>query len=209
MITHWPSEKASSLLITGILLKTEECRHIIDVDGETVLARLAPTCLIDLLPGDTVLAFRSNDNDDVATIISILERREMPRPTISFPEGVDLHVKGKPFHVTAEEGFILDASESVLTTKILHVSASRTSLLLNTLSAIADSIDFLSNKLEICSKWIRTQTINATKEIQGIDHTKSGQTIVETDSLYSVSSATTVISAQDLVKIDSSQIHLG
>ncbi len=209
MITHYHSEKASSLLFTGILLKTEECRHLIDVDGEPVLAKSSPTCLVDLLPGDTVLAFRSNDNDDVATIISILERRELPRLTITFPDGVDLHVKGKPFHVTTEEGFILDASESVITTETLHVSASRTKLLLNALSAIADSIDFLSNKLEICSKWVRTQAINASREIQSLDHTKSGQTIVETDSLYSVSSATTVISAQDLVKIDSSQIHLG
>ncbi len=184
---------------SAIVLGVSGSSLVIEIEGEPRPAIRAAGCLLDPQEGDTVLAYCGEEA--LPIVVSVLlsgeggEKRRM-----TFSGGVDISSDGE-IGITARR-FTGRFSECSLTGGTLSLAG-------EILSFTGRSIIHAGETLERVAGWLIDRARGASRHIEGVDRTLSGEILLETESMVSIQSRTTLISGSDLVKIDGDQVHLG
>jgi len=213
VLSHPPTR--SSLLI-AMVMEVSESGVAIELDGELVLATRSSGCLIDPRAGDQAVILIANDLFPVILAIIDPDPGEGQPRTMSFPGGVSILVSGAGLEIHSPKGFSLSSEQIEVkgkrcqgTFSELNVSGENLSFSGGVLSFVGRRITAIGRSIERVAEWISDHAHMSTRTIDTIDRSVSGQTQIESETVVSIASKTTLIQSQDLVKVDSDQIHLG
>lgn len=200
---------------SGVVLRKESDFFAVWFQDEELLVPRAAGCLLDPQPGDRVLLVCPSG--EVPLILSVLSRASGEKAQLSFPSGLDLSVAGKPLTFRASEGIGIETEKFFrVVCGECEVEAGRVSLTALTMSWAAESCSLVARTFRIAAQLfetlsghIETKAGSAHRRIDTVDHVQSGQTTLETESLFSLTAGSALIEARDLARIDSGQVHLG
>ncbi len=188
-----------TVLRTGTVLSVSGEVLTLEADGEVLAARRAPGCLPDPREDDTVLFLEVEGRGSVVVTVLFSGPEEYPR-TMSFPGGVRLCSDGEiEMESPRFRGVFSDFS----------LSARTLSLAGDLLTLAGRKISEAGQILERVGEWIFDRARGSVREVEGVDRQKAGAVEIESESVVSVSSRSTLLSSSELVKIDSDQVHLG
>ena len=188
-----------TVLRTGTVLSVSGEVLTLEADGEVLAARRAPGCLPDPREDDTVLFLEVEGRGSVVVTVLFSGPEESPR-TMSFPGGVRLCSDGEiEMESPRFRGVFSDFS----------LSARTLSLAGGLLTLAGRKISEAGQILERVGEWIFDRARGSVREVEGVDRQKAGAVEIESESVVSVSSRSTLLSSSELVKIDSDQVHLG
>lgn len=185
----------------------------LDREGEVLTALRATGCLVDPEPGDLVLAVSLGDG--IHSILTVLSRAAGPL-SVTCPDGLTLVVPKGPLDIQSGTGTTIHTptlkteGESVrILASEMVLGVTRFTLVGEAISFVASRIEQLAKTVETVAHWISEKAHMATREIETVDHSRAGQTLIESDTVLSLESKTTLVNAREWFKVDSDQIHLG
>ena len=183
---------------TGIVLSVSEEGIFVESGGEVHGVVRSPGCLLDPAKGDTVLFLKT---ETLGVIVSVLvAKRPGEARTMTFPGGVSFRSDGE---------IKMEALRFNGTFSEFSVGAPLVTLTGDLLTFAGRKISEVAQTLERMAEWLHDRAKNATRQVAGVDRQQAGSVLIEAESLVSVASRSTLLSATDLVKIDSDQVHLG
>jgi len=205
----------TSLLI-AMVMGVSESGVTIEIDGDLVLATRSSGCLIDPRVGDqAVILISSTLLPVVLSIIDSSPGAVQPR-TMSFPGGVSIMVSGSGIEIHSPKGISLSSEQIKVKGKRcqgifseLNVSGENLSFSGGVLSFVGRRITAIGRSIERVAEWLSDHAHMSSRTIDTLDRSVSGQTQIESETIVSIATKTTLIQSQDLVKVDSDQIHLG
>ncbi len=183
---------------TGVVLSVSGEEILVEAGGELHQMGRASGCLLDPRKGDTVLFVNADGRRVVVTILATI-RTQTPR-SMTFPGGMffrsegEIRVEASRFHGVFSE-FSVSAPLLTLTGDLLTFAGRKISEVAQTVERLAD--------------WLHDRARSATREVESVDRQQAGSVMIEAESLVSVTSRSAILSASDLMKIDSNQTHLG
>lgn len=209
--------ETQSLLRTALVIRYSMNRAEVVIDGEIRTALRTTGCGVDPRVGDRVVLFFPKG--EIPLILSIIEggssSHSSPR-TMSFPEGLVLEVSGHPFSLRSREGAEVDSPEICLRGQRMtgefaecEIVSGRMTLTGGVLSFLGEKIGQVAKTIERVSEWLHDRAHGSIREIDTLDQHLSGETMIESSSIVSIQAKTALVATDDLVKIDSDQIHLG
>jgi hypothetical protein len=209
--------ETQSFLRIGLVTRFLQDKAEIALDGEILTAVSTTGCIVDPRPGDRVVLFFPEGHPPV--ILSIVagdgSNETAPR-TMRFPEGLVMNVSGRPFTLRAQGGFEVESPATRIRGKRFtgefsecEVVSERLSLTGGVLSFMGQRITQIAKTLDRVAEWLHDRARDSIREIDALDQHVSGETLIESESIVSIQSKTALVSTQELVKIDSNQIHLG
>jgi hypothetical protein len=213
--TVLPSPSIRSSLLLAIVTEISGSGVAIDLEGERFWAIRSTGCLLDPRVNDQAVVLFSESRAPVILAIVDPEPGLHPR-TMSFSGGVSILVNGGALTIQSPEGVSIHSGKIDLESEKcrgvfsdLSISGETLSFAGGVLSFVAHRISTIGRTIERVAEWISEQAHMSTRTIDTIDRSVSGQTQIEADGVVSIHSKTTLLSSQDLVKIDSDQIQLG
>ena len=151
----------------------------------------AVSCLVQLRIGDTVLC--AQENQSLAYIMAILDRLE--------PEKVTL--------ISSEAPLAVQAEEISITSEQIYLISDRVDCNIGVLKRVVQKVDELVDTFKASFGTIFMFAKRSTRRIEELDETRSGHLKLESPTLVEISGAMTAISGEELVKMQSKQIHMG
>ncbi|MHB1758256.1 MAG: DUF3540 domain-containing protein [Leptospirillum sp.] len=207
------SEKSSSVFLAEIV--SQNGPHLTcERNGQRIPALRGTSLLIDPIPGDRVVLIEAEEGLFLA-IALLSTRSDGAARSISLEEGLDIRSSGHISITTTEEIRLESATLDVRgktcrqSFSNLSIEATTASITGNLLSFVARKLEQIAKTVETTAHWISSRAHTATKEVETLDRSTSGQTMIESASVISIGAKTTIVRSTDLVKIDSDQIHLG
>jgi hypothetical protein len=209
--TH--SQPAEPRLRTATVLCASAGRYLLAGNDGQIEAERAPSCLIEPTTGDRVLAAEA---DGAAFVLAVLRRDEAIPARIDVPGGLEVRAPRGRVLLAGEKVELAASAETTMTTPKMSVSAlegkffvdklsmigARIDAEIGKLSAVADTIDTVADRVrQRCERYYRI--------VKGIDHTRAGTIDMKAEGHARVHAYDTVVTADKLVKIDGSQIHVG
>jgi hypothetical protein len=204
---------------------TQETGRVLAVQGDGALrvrtssgdhdARRAVSCLVAAEVDDLVLV--AVTPREGAFLLAVLDRDLGATTTLAVAG--DLHVQAPDGRITfaANEGVdLLSAGEVNVTSSAVRVSAAEGHVVVQGLSFVGEVVRAEVEKLKLVAKSFDSVLERFTQKVQ-----RSYRTVTETDQLraeridytadktMSLHAEHALVSADDLVKVDSEQIHLG
>ncbi|MHB8369624.1 MAG: DUF3540 domain-containing protein [Leptospirales bacterium] len=209
--------ETQTLLRMGLVTRFFQNSVEVALDGEIHTAIRTSGCVVDPRPGDLVVLFVPEGH--LPVVLAIVDAGKMaessPR-TMNFPEGLVMNVSGRPLTLNAQNGLEIDSPETLIRSGRLSGQFSECEIVSDTLtltggvlSLIGEKVRHVAKSLERVAQWLHDRAHGSIREIETLDRHTSGETMIESESIVSIQSKTTLVASEELVKIDSDQIHLG
>jgi hypothetical protein len=178
-------------------------------------ARRATGCLVEPEEGDRVLLAWIGDD---RFILSVLSREAPAAPTRLSVEGdMELRVPGGRFVVASQEGIDLTtAGETSVTTGALHVNAVEGKLVVQTLEALGERIEasfshakLVAERVDSVFERLHQRIARSYRFVREMDQLRAGHIDYRAEHVARVHAENAVITADDVVKVDGAQVHIG
>jgi len=191
-------------------VEAEECA--VRVAGQMRVAKRAVSCLVAPEVGDQVLVAVS----EPSFVLAVLER-EHDAVAISVPGDVRLEVPAGRFSVTAREGVDVISGEGLaMTAETMQLNAREGGMFFEALTyagrflnadlrEVKTAIDTVDQVIGRVSERLK----NAYRFVEGLDRQQAGHLNIRAEKSAQVRAENTIVSAEELVKLDGDQIHLG
>jgi len=200
----------------GTLVESSDAgSHRVQTELGTVRARRAASCLLEPEPGDEVLV--SGPAPDCLYVIAVLERRTQAPASIVFVGDTRLAVSGGSLSVEADSAVHLEAGERLaLTSNAFNLRAKEATTLIDRLNAVGKDltasigqVKLIGNLLESFVDRITQFAKGSLRVVEGTDHVRSGVVDYQAEQTVSLRGRQLLATAEELVKVDGGQIHLG
>lgn len=175
----------------------------------------AKSCLVEPAPGDTVIvAIASSGN---AWVLAVLEGREGAGTRLAIEGDLDLRLREGRFTVTAPEGVgvVSGKDVSVVSGKV-QVNAVEGGVVLERLSFFSRFVHSEVEKLKSFATTVDRVAERVTelvkrsyRSVEELDRVEARQIDYSADQVMSLRAGSTIVTAEQLVKIDGEQIHVG
>lgn len=173
-----------------VLLAVGERTFLVTRGQRSQLCQQAFGCLVEPVPGDKVLLA---DVDATTFILCVLERSGDARPTLRLPEGLDIDTVGE-LRLRARE---LDCQATALTYTCAEVRG-----FVGIGKLVGRAFELVADKwLQISKQSFRIS--------EQLDCVRAGELDCETQQSLRLHAKHTLISADQLSKLDACQIHIG
>ena len=179
-----------------------------------VEAKRAASCLIVPAVGDSVLLVSTERG---AFVTAVLEREPGAKSTIALDGDLELRLEKGRFAVAAQEGVDLVSGKDVsVVASGLRVNAVEGNVVLQRLSFLGGAVRAELEKLKLVAS-----TFDATLErlsqkvkrsyrsVEELDQVRAGSIDYTAKSVMSLHAENALVTAEELVKVDGEQIHLG
>jgi hypothetical protein len=181
----------------GAVTRIEGALLAVDVDAGEVLAKRATSCLVAPLLGDRVLVTRGPSG--AVYVLAVLEREPSEATTLRV-EG-DLHIESDGFQLTSKEVAVRASRGSFIVDRLSLLGA-KLEAQLATIRVIGDAVESVFERA--------TQTVKRSLRIvEETDQVDVGEASWSAKETMNVHAKNTVVTSEELVKIDGNQIHLG
>jgi Protein of unknown function (DUF3540) len=184
--------------------------------GESVVpARRAASCLVAPAAGDRVTVALS---DDDAFVTAILERGEGAIAAVELGGGVALEVDDeRALRIRGARELHLAASEkTTLTSDDVRVVAGRARIVAKKVEAIGASLESsfhhvrqLGRIVEIVADEVSSRLKRSIRIVSDIDQTRAGVIDTRAEGIITIHGENTSVTARQIAKIDSNQVHIG
>lgn len=214
-ISHLRRAQGAATVIQTLGTVVEGDPIIVETDRGRYQARRAASCLLDCARGDLVLVCITPDED--AYVVSVLERAGAEGATISMAGDVNFCVARGRLRLNASNGVALASPHELsLTSPKLAVSTLQGEVMVNDLSFFGSRLaarlgrvilaaqSLSSNLGTVCEKIARVF-----RKVEEIEQVQAGQFDLQARDTLSMHGRHTMMSADQLVKVDGAQIHLG
>lgn len=208
--------EAQVLQDVGDIVSATDDRFTIACDGATFTARRAVSCLVEPKVGDHVF-FAGRSSGDLY-VLAVLERTEEGTEVVMRVAGdLTLKVDHGRFAVAASEGVdIVSKEEIALTSKSVEVRATRAQMFVRRLEVVGDalfgdvrSVKTMVGKLERVAEHAIERITRSYRFIEEAEHVRAGSFEVVANEAMRLKGENSFVQADNLVKIDGDQIHLG
>lgn len=212
---------AAKVAIEGV---TQEMGRVLAADGSALRVRAgayeydakrAVSCLVEPIAGDIVLVALAPNG--AAYVLAVLEREEGAAATLSAEGDLEIRQRRGRVTIAAQEGIDLVAAKDVsVTGSGLSVNAVDGNVVLQKLSFVGGVVRAQMDKAKVWAETLDSVLDRFSQRVK-----RSYRTVEETDQLkaeridYTATSTMSLhgenalVTAEQLVKVDGEQIHLG
>lgn len=185
------------------------------VAGRSLEARRAASCLLAPAPGDRVLVASGGS---AVFVIAVLERGEADVDAIELGRGVALDVDAdRSVRVRGATNLELCASEVITATSPeVRVRAERASVIAKKVEAIGASVESSFDQvrqfgriLEVVADEVSTRVKRSLRIVSELDQTRANAVEIRAEGVVTIHGENTAVTARQVAKIDSNQIHIG
>jgi hypothetical protein len=180
-----------------------------------VEARRAASCLLAPAAGDRVLVAHSAGE---AFILAVLERGECDVDAIELGSGVAIDVdKDRGVRLRGAKKLDLEASDAIsATTSEVRVNARRASLIVRKIEAIGASVESsfdhvrqFGRVVEVIADEVSHRVKRSLRTVTELDQTRAGAIDTRAEGIIAIHGENTCVTARQIAKLDSNQIHIG
>ena len=189
----------------------------VSAGGAVYAAKRAAGCLLKPEKNDTVLL--SIANGGPCYILSVLERpgRNRASSTLSFEGTVNLDVRSGALRVFADEGIVMTTPEAMaMVSDEIGINARTASANVEKLSFLAQVFDGRVQKIKVIADAVDSvfrravqRFVTSYRYIEKHEEVQSRSTRMLVDETLTMQTKNTVHIAEEHIKIDAEQIHLG
>jgi hypothetical protein len=174
----------------------------------------AASCLLECAAGDAVLLCITPDD---AFVLAVLQRAATGAANLSLAGDLNLYLPEGKLRLNASGGVALvSAQEVTITAPRLGVNALEGEVTVNNLSffgsRLAARLDTCILAAQMISSYVGTICENVARvfrKVEEIEQVQAGQLDLQARDSLSIHGRHTMMSADQLVKVDGAQIHLG
>jgi uncharacterized protein DUF3540 len=211
-----PPEPAAPAVELAQVIAAEgrRCR-VRSASGGEVDARVAASCLVQPCAGDQV-ALLAAAGAEVPYVWAVLERAEGGPLGISAPEGLSVSAPAGAIVLSAERIEVLSRQRVGITAPDVEVEARGLRLSFRELSATGtqaalsiDVLRFLGKNVTLLLERVLTRVRRSYRVVEELEQMSGRQLDYKLSENFSVRGKNNLITAEELVKLDGKQLHLG
>ncbi len=178
-------------------------------------ARRAASCLLAPEVGDQVLVAFIPGHPSY--VLAVLERDPSAPARVNVDGDLAIHAAGGRVSITSSEGLdLLTEGEATVVAKGLNVHATRGNVVLDQLAFLGSAVVAEMGKAKLVTAALETiadrvvmRAKRAYRFVEELDHLRAERLDYVANSTLSLRGENTVVTAEQLVKLDGEQIHVG
>lgn len=199
----------------GIVTGRDEKLTVVDCEYGVLYARLAASCLVEPAIGDRVLV--AGDLEGDIFVIAVLEQKDASATRITVEGDLHLGVPKGRFSVVSAHGVdLVSAGDIALTSTELAVRSDKAQVFFDQLSYVgrkvlaqAGALKFVGGMFDTIAERISQKVKRSYRVVEEIDQVRSNQIDYRAEKNMSLKGQNALVTADELVKIEGDQIHLG
>jgi hypothetical protein len=208
----------------SVELVTQEIGRVVAADGSALrvragsgehAARRALSCLVEPITDDIVLVAQAPNG--ATYVLAVLEREEGVKATLSTDGDLEIRQRAGRVTIAAQEGIDLIAAKDVsLTGNGLNLNVNEGSVFVQKLSFVGglvrtemDKVKVLANTFDAVLDRFSQRVKNAYRTVEETDQLRAERIDYVATSTMSLHAENALVTAEELVKVDGEQIHLG
>jgi hypothetical protein len=199
----------------GTVARVEGASFVTHTEAGEHRARRATSCLLEPTEGDLVLLAVTTSGQ--AYVLAILEREAGAAGSIVADGDLDIKLGNGRFGVVAQEGVeLLSGKDVSVVSGGLRVRAVDGSIALERLSFLGDIVraeiakaKLLAGTFDAIVERLSQRVKRAYRVVEETDHLRAEQVDYVAKKTMNLRGENTLVTAEELVKIDGDQIHLG
>lgn len=178
-------------------------------------ARRAASCLLEPLVGDKVLLVTDMEEGDY--VLAVLERDPGQVATLNLPGDAQIKVAAGRLTVSARDGIGMEsAREIAMQSASLKVEALKGEVTVHDLSLVGDAwrscvdrVKSVGRSFDSILERCHQRVTRSYRVVDEMDQVKAGQIDYQAETSLQMHAKYTLMTADELVKLDGGQIHLG
>lgn len=188
----------------------------VELGSGVVVARRAFSCLVEPLEGDRVLV--AVEASGRAYVLAVLERmREGAKTTLRAEGDLEIQAPMGTCSIAAQEGVkIASPGEVSLTSGELSINALRGKVVMEKLAFVGQWVQGELGKLKVLAESVDSvvtrvseRVARSYRTVDEIDQVKAGQMDYTAKEQIRMHAKNTIVTSDNLVKVDGDQIHFG
>jgi hypothetical protein len=199
----------------GFVTGRDDRGAFIDCEYGIVYARRAASCLIEPAVGDSVLV--AGDLEGDIFVIAVLEQKDASATKITVEGDLHLGVPKGRFSVVSAQGVdLVSAGDIAMTSTELAVHSDKARVFFDQLSYVgrkvlaqAGAFKFVGEMFDTIAGRISQKVKRSYKIVEEIDQVRSNQIDYRAEKNMNLKGQNALVTADELVKIEGDQIHLG
>lgn len=198
----------------GRILTTERGRSVVLMEGERVTARRARSCLLEPRPSDLVIIARTGQGRS-HWVLAVLDRPGDDATlafdgdvTIKSPGAVTV-ASGEATNLYSRGALGVAVDEVQLTANAVEASVDRASWIGRVITSRVDAVKTLATFVDRVATRVSERAQRVYRTTEQSELVKVGQLDIRADDSITAQSKNTVLSAEQLMKLNGDQIHLG
>lgn len=199
----------------GTVVRIDGATLVVQADFGELQAKRAKGCLLEPEPGDLVLFAAATDGR--CYVLSVLEREEGVPGTIVADGDLNIKVPRGRLGVAAQEGIGMVSAKGVsVVSANLEVNAvdgsvgmQRLSFLGSIVRAEIEKAKILAGSLDSVLERLSQRVKRSYRTVEESEHLRAERVDYVAKKTMSLRGENTLVTAQELVKVDGAQIHLG
>lgn len=199
----------------GAVIRTAGAAFVVETDSGEIEAKRAASCLLEPAPGDMVIVATGGAGQ--AYVLAVLEREEGAPGRIVLDGNLDLQVRRGRFAVAADEGVALVSPKDVsVVSSSVNVRAITGEVALQTFSFLStfvraevEKAKLLAGSLDSVLDRFSQRVKRAYRVVEESDHLRAERVDYAAKETMSLHGGNTLVTAEELVKLDGEQIHVG
>ncbi len=201
---------------TGYVTSVADNTWMVNIDGDVVETKRAVSCLVQPEEGDRVLVSIFTPGGE-AFMIAVLERPESSAVVLQAEGELKLSApKGRIGFSSAHGMDFTTPKDLTMTTERMEISAKKANVFFGGLSYLGHQVlaqleksRFVSGLLESIVDHIYQKTRTSHRIVDDMEQLHAGQIDYQAGKNMSLRGKNTLLTAEELVKLDGGQIHLG
>ena len=187
----------------------------VQTDTARYRALCAPSCLLQPEIGDKVLLVTDAEGDDY--VLAVLARVGGNGARLSLPANTEMQTQGGTLKISGPDGLALQSARQVsLQAAQLRVDALQGDVTIHQLTIVGeawksciDTVKTVGRSFDSILERFHSQVGRSYRKVEELDQVKAGQIDYQADSSLQLHGKYTLVTADELVKMDAEQIHLG
>jgi len=207
-------EKEENFLEYGTIKLAQGGAFTVAAESGIVAAKRSFSCLVEPLPGDTVLVSRAASG---CYILAILERHGDQHACLAFEGDADLRLKQGRLRVAAQEGIdLVTAKDTALFSPELSINSVQAEVNIQHLSFFGtflqgqiERIKLIGQACDSIFERVSQRVKRSYRWVEELDQLKAGQLNYLVKKLMSLRGKYSVLTAEEDVRIDGDKILMG
>ncbi len=199
----------------GIVTGRERDFVTVDCEYGELFVRRAVSCLVEPAAGDRVLV--AGDLNEGLFIIAVLEQGNASATRITVDGDLHLGVPKGRFSVVSSQGVdLVSARDISMTSSVFAVRSDKGHVFIDRLSYVgrkvlaqAGAFKFVGGIFDTIAERISQKVKRSYRVVEEIDQVRSNQIDYRAEKNMSLKGHNALVTADELVKIEGDQIHLG
>ena len=188
---------------------------VVHTDAAVYRARRAASCLLEPLVGDKVLLVTDMENGDY--VLAVLERDAGRLSTLSLPGDAQIRMQTGRLTMSARDGIAMEsAREIAMQSASLKVEALTGEVTVHDLSLVGeawrscvDRVKSVGRTFDSILERCHQRVTRSYRVVDEMDQVKAGQIDYQAETSLQLHAKYALMTADELVKLDGEQIHLG